>query len=306
MNQSLLKEKLNALCETYDREFLQSDPVSFVHQYPDSLDKEVVGLVCAVLAYGNVKMIQRNLERLLAPLGRRPSEYVRRFNPAREESAFAGFSHRFTKGKDILLLLYYMKQILETAGSVGGFFRDGCGASEPDIELPLTNFVERVLALDCSPLYPGGVLPDDAGVRFLFPSPANGSACKRLNLYLRWMVRRADGIDFGLWQFISPSQLIVPLDTHMARICSLIGLTRRKAHGWAMAAEITDNLRKLDPLDPIRYDFAISRLGILARCPKNPVADTCRRCEIRGLCIKGEKGAHASHIEIGRRGRQTN
>jgi uncharacterized protein (TIGR02757 family) len=279
---SLLKEKLDTLYATYDRKFLNSDPLSFVHQYTDPADKEVVGLVCAILAYGNVKMIRRNLESLLALLGPRPAQFARRFDPIHGGRKFSGFSHRFTKGNDIILLLYYMKQMLETSGSIGEFFRcaesDGVG-----IRQCLTNFVERVVSLDCSPLYPQGMLPNDAGIHFLFPSPSNGSACKRLNLYLRWMVR-CDDIDLGLWRFISPAHLVIPLDTHVARICGLIGLTARKSPGWAMAEEITENLKMLDPHDPVKYDFAISRLGILAQCPKVPVPFQCLRCELQRFC----------------------
>jgi len=279
---NLLKQKLDTLYTTYDRAFLDSDPLSFVHRYADPADQEVVGLVCATLAYGNVKMIRSNLSSLLALLGPRPARFVLRFDPVRDGGNFSHFSHRFTKGHDIILLVYYMKQMLKTSGSLGEFFRGG-RSEILEIRQLLSDFVQRVLALDCSPMYPDGILPKDAGIRFLFSSPDNGSACKRLNLFLRWMVRR-DDIDLGLWPFISPAQLIIPLDTHVARICGLIGLTARKTAGWAMAEEITDNLKMLDPHDPVKYDFAISRLGILARCPKVPVPFQCLQCELKEFC----------------------
>ncbi|RJP24254.1 MAG: TIGR02757 family protein [Candidatus Abyssobacteria bacterium SURF_5] len=282
MKLPLLKKKLDGLQSTYNKEYLSSDPIWFVHRYRDPVDREVVGLICSSLAYGNVKMIQRNLERLLAILGTRPARYVRGFSPI-DRSSFSGFTHRFNTADDIVLLLWYIQQMLEIGGSIGGFFNAGCRNGQ-DIRQSLSHFVERVLTLDCSPVHPDGILPDGAGVRFFFPSPAGGSACKRLNLYLRWMVRRDDGIDFGLWQFISPANLIIPLDTHVARICRLIGLTRRTCAGWPMAAEITENLKRLDPHDPVKYDFAISRLGILAECPKNPVAEKCFTCKIKSVC----------------------
>ncbi len=219
-------------------------------------------------------------------MGKRPARYVRRFKARSHAADFAGFSHRFNRGPDIVLLLHYVRQMLETDGSIGDFFRTGYKTGTPNIGDSLDSFVERVLALDCTPIYPDGVLPKDAGVRFFFPSPSGRSACKRLNLYLRWMVRRGNELDFGLWDFVSPSELVIPLDTHIARICRLIGLTSRRSSGWPMAVEITENLKKLDPSDPVKYDFAICRLGILDKCPKTPLPHKCAECEIRVLCTR--------------------
>lgn len=284
MNKRLLKNKLEKLYRSYDSEYLTTDPLMFPHRYDDPDDVEAVGLVCASLAYGRVKMIQRNLEHVLGLMGKRPARYVRRFDARAQASRFADFSHRFNRGDDIVLLLHYMKQMIEKDGSIGGFFRVGYDPDAPDIGGALASFVDRTLSLDCVPIYPGGVLPAKAGVRYFFPSPAGGSACKRLNLYLRWMVRRDDGLDFGLWRFVRPSQLVIPLDTHVARICGLIGLTKRKSPGWRMALEITENLKKLDPDDPIKYDFAICRLGILEKCPATPLPHKCAECEIKSIC----------------------
>ncbi len=284
MKPLVLKRHLDSLYQTYDRKYLSTDPLMFPHRYSEPADIEVVGLVSASLAYGHVKMIQRNVERVLNAMGNHPARYVRRFDATARSRDFAGFSHRFNRGHDIVLLLYFMKQMMQRNGSLGGFFQAEYEPDAPTIEGSLRSFVEGVLALDCAPVYPGGVLPDDAGVRFFFPSPAGRSACKRLNLYLRWMVRRGDGLDFGLWDFISPAQLVIPLDTHVARICRLIGLTKRNTPGWAMAVEITGNLKKLDPADPVKYDFAISRLGILEKCRKAKSADRCVECEIRAVC----------------------
>ncbi len=284
MNKRLLKNKLNKLYRSYDRAYLESDPLMFPHEYSDPADIEVVGLLCASLAYGRVAMIQRSLRRILDRMGEHPAGYVRRFDAKKGLSDFADFAHRFNRGEDIAVLLHYMRQMLKQEGSIGGFFRVGYDPAAADVGGALASFVERALALDCAPVYPGGALPKQAGVRYFFPSPTGGSACKRLNLYLRWMVRRDDGLDFGLWDFARPSQLIIPLDTHIARISRLIGLTKRKSPGWSMALEITENLRKLDPDDPIKYDFALCRLGILDKCPATPLPHKCAACEIRGIC----------------------
>lgn len=284
MDTKLLKRKLDKLYQSYDKAYLSSDPLMFPRRYNEPADIEVAGLICAALAYGRVAMIRRNIQRILDPMGKHPARYVRRFDAAKGLSDFSDFSHRFNRGDDIVLLLHYMRQMMELEGSIGGFFRAGYDPDAPDIGGSLTGFVERALALDCAPVYRKGVLPAKAGVRYFFPSPAGGSACKRLNLYLRWMVRRDDGLDFGLWDFVRPSQLIIPLDTHVARICRLIGLTDRKSPGWSMAVEITENLKKLDPDDPIKYDFAICRLGILDKCPATPLPHKCAACEINSLC----------------------
>ena len=286
MNVPLLKKKLDGLYRSYDKAYLSSDPLMFPHLYSDPADIEVVGLISAVLAYGRVAIIQRNIGRVLDSMGKHPARYVRRFDARARASDFSDFSHRFNRGDDVVLLLHYMKQMMKTGGSIGGFFRAGHDAGAPDIGNALASFVERTLALDCTAVYPEGVLPKNAGVRFFFPSPAGGSACKRLNLYLRWMVRKDDGLDFGLWDFVAPSQLVIPLDTHVARICGLIGLTQRKSPGWPMAVEITENLKKLDPDDPVKYDFAICRLGILDKCPAAPLPQKCAACEIKSLCKK--------------------
>ena len=282
----MLKKELDALYFSYGKEYLSTDPLVFLHRYPNPDDIEIVGLICASLAYGHVKMIKRSIQRVLDLLGKRPARYVRRFDARADASKFSDFSHRFNRGRDIVLLLYYMKQMIEDEGSIGGFFQKGYRADDFTVEGALADFVDRTLALDCTPVYPDGILPGDARVRFFFPSPSRGSACKRLNLYLRWMIRHGDGLDFGLWNFASPSQLVIPLDTHVARICRLIGLAKRKSPGWSMAVEITENLKRLDPHDPVKYDFAICRLGILDKCPRNPAAEKCVECEIRKLCSR--------------------
>lgn len=284
MKTRALKTKLDALCKSYDREYLSSDPLMFLHEYSEPADIEVVGLISAALAYGRVAMIQRSVRRILDLMGAHPARYVRRFDARARASDFSDFSHRFNRGDDIILLLGYMKQMIALEGSIGGFFRAGYEPDAPDIGGSLASFTERTLALDCSAIYTKGILPKKAGVRYFFPSPERGSACKRLNLYLRWMIRKNDGLDFGLWDFARPAQLVIPLDTHIARICSLIGLTQRKSPGWPMALEITENLRKLDPDDPIKYDFAICRLGILDKCPANSLPHKCAACEIKTIC----------------------
>jgi uncharacterized protein (TIGR02757 family) len=147
---------------------------------------------------------------------------------------------------------------------VAAFFVAGPFRDATDVGPALASFSDRVLALDHGGLYRGRPLPGDAGVRYFFPSPADGSACKRLNLYLRWMVRR-DSVDLGLWTSVSPAALVIPLDTHIYNVARRVRLTRYRSAGWRMAADITRRLRAFDPADPVKYDFAFHRMGLFKK-----------------------------------------
>jgi len=265
-----LKQLLDDLHVRYGRrELLSTSALSVPHRYPRREDREVAGFIVASLAYGNVKQIHRSAESALEAMGPSPARFVRHFVPARDAGRFRHFVHRFNTGVDLALLCYLLHQALERRSSLQAFFLEGYDPAHEDIGAALISFVQRALSLDVSPFYPSGTLPAKAGVRFFFPSPAEGSACKRLNLFLRWMVRRGDGIDFGIWTEVSPAKLILPLDTHVARIVRRLGLTKRNQANWRMATEVTKRLRAFDPDDPVKYDFALCRLGIL----KEPIPD---------------------------------
>lgn len=245
----LSRERLEALYRRYNRrERATRDPVQFLYRYHDIRDREIVGIVAAVLAYGRVEGICASVSRVLATMPS-PSAFVRGFSKASLRRVFSGFRHRFTTGDDLAALLYGVGRIIEQHGSLemclAAHLRD-----EDDTVLPaLSKFVERIRAC-------GGRL--HAG---LLPSPSSGSACKRPNLFLRWMVRR-DEVDPGGWEAIPPSKLVIPLDTHMFRICSGLGLTRRRSADLHAALEITGEFRKIAPDDPLRYDFSLTHAGI--------------------------------------------
>ncbi|WP_337288482.1 TIGR02757 family protein [Candidatus Methylomirabilis sp.] len=259
-----LKQLLDELYHRYSRPvFLSTSALSIPHQYVRPEDQEIAAFVAASLAYGNVKQIHRSANAALEAMGKSPARFIRRFDPARDAGRFQQFVHRFNSGVDLALLCHLLQQAIAAEGSLQAFFLDGYDPAREDIESALASFVERILSLDVSAFYPSGILPARAGVRFFFPSPAQGSACKRLNLFLRWMVRRGDAIDFGIWTEVSPAKLIVPLDTHVARIARQLGLTRIKQPNWRMAKEVTRRLRAFDHEDPVKYDFALCRLGVL-------------------------------------------
>jgi uncharacterized protein (TIGR02757 family) len=173
----------------------------------------------------------------------------------------ASFKHRFNDGRDVACLFFFMRQMMEASGSIEAFFAAGDDPASPDVAPGLASFTSRALALDHGGLYGRGRLPAKAGVRFFFPSPESGSACKRLNLYLRWMVRN-DSVDLGTWTCIDRSRLVMPLDAHVYTIARKARLTRYKSPGWAMAVDLTARLRRLDPADPVKYDFAFHRMGL--------------------------------------------
>jgi len=285
MKKKLLKEKLDHLYNTYHSAYLFSDPLKYLHLYKRPEDKEVVGIITSSLAYGRVERIFKSVEFVLEVMGPKPAEYILNFDPDKDSVSFEGFVHRFNRGEDIACLIYFLKQLLDCYGSIGALFGRLLDDDDVNIGDALSAFSETILSLDSSPFYGGGKLPEDAGVRYFFPSPAKGSACKRLNLYLRWMVRRNDGLDTGIWDFIPPSKLVIPLDTHIARISRYIGLTSKKSPGWNMALDITESLKEFDPEDPLRYDFSLCRLGILELCPQDKDSEKCYVCSMSEICL---------------------
>lgn len=278
-----VKCHLDRLYRTFDIRFLSSDPLLFVHRFKKKEDREIVGLIASSLAYGRVESIKKSIEKVLAVMGDEPYLFTMKFRPARQGGLFSGFVHRFNRGEDISCLLNFMRQMIEENGSIGKFFAEGYSQKDKNIKNALISFSERALRLDSGGIY-GKEFPEEAGVKFFFPTPADGSPCKRLNLYLRWMVR-SDKLDMGLWKGVDPSKLVIPLDTHIARISRNIGLTGRSTPDWKMAEEITEALKEFDPEDPVKYDFALCRLGILDKCPRNADSKKCEECLIKKICV---------------------
>ena len=280
----LLKEKLEDLYVSYHSSYLYSDPLKYLHRYSRPEDVEIVGMIASSLAYGRVEKIFESIEKILGIMGSLPADYVFSFDPKKDSINFKSFVHRFNKGEDISCLIYFLKQILHDSGSVGEFFKKCYFEGDGDVRKALSVFTKKILSFNTADFYGGGKLPDTAGVRYFFPSPEKGSPCKRLNLYLRWMVRENDGIDFGLWDFVSPSDLIIPVDTHIARLSRYLGFTGKKNPSWKMAVEITQMFKEINPADPLRYDFALCRLGILDVCPSRVDSEACVECGIRDIC----------------------
>ena len=281
-----LKPFLDELYKTFDRRYLDSDPLTFVHRYAERADQEVVGFLAAGLAFGNVRSIQGSLERLLGVLGPRPHAFVLRFDPARHTESLPSTVHRWIRRHDAARTFVVLGRLLRDHGSLEAAFAAGDDPGAPTVEQGLAAFASRARALDPGPL--GGEAPKAGrpnGAAYFFPSPAGGGACKRLNLFLRWMVRGGDGLDLGLWSAVAPSRLLIPLDTHVARIARAIGLTRLRSIGLSMVREVTAGLRRLDPTDPVKYDFALARLGILDWCPSKRTPGRCDECPLETVCV---------------------
>ena len=195
------------------------------------------------------------------------------------------FVHRYTDPVPTTPPVRPLAQALRRHGTLGRLFAKSVTPGDAHVGPALSRFVEEILAGDPRPFFPSGTLPQRSPVRFLLSSPEDGSACKRMLLYLRWMVRPADGVDVGAWAgAASPAQLLIPLDTHTFRITRYLGLTARKQGDWRAAEEVTAGLARLRPEDPVRYDFALCRLGILDLCPAKRDEKKCVPCDLYDVC----------------------
>jgi len=257
------------------------DPIELVRPYARGEDREVAGFIASAPAFGNVTAVMASVQAALALLGTSPATFVRAFDPDRDGKAFASFVHRWTRGRDLVGLVWVLHQMLEQSGSIEQFFVKGDDPAAADVTTGLESFSRRAMALDLTRVY-GRRPPGRTDVPYFFSRPSSGGACKRLNLYLRWMVRR-DQVDLGVWTRVAPARLIVPLDTHVTRLGQCLRLTRYRGPGWRMAADITARLRALDPSDPVRFDFSLCHVGMMGNCGfATKQGDS--QCPLRGLC----------------------
>ena len=281
LDSASLRPRLDALYRDFNQADAITDPVNLVRRFRSPADREVAGFCAASLAFGRVASVNQSIEAVFALMGPSPAAFTRAFVPETHGAAFSSFVHRWTRGPDIVALLWVLRQMLDRAGSIEAFFAEGDDPSASDIGPALTSFAARALALDLREAY-GRRVPHRPGICYFFPRPSAGSACKRLNLFLRWMVRR-DAVDLGVWTRVTPARLVVPLDTHVIRLGQCLGLTRYRSAGWRMAADITASLRALDPLDPVRFDFSICHVGMMGSCGfRTKQGDT--QCPLRGFC----------------------
>jgi uncharacterized protein (TIGR02757 family) len=288
----LLKERLDALYASFNHAESATDPIQIVRRFKEPADREVVGFCAAALAFGRVASVLQSIERLVTLMGPSPAAFVRGFDPARHAAPIKPLIHRWTRGEDLVALLIILRKALEV-GSIERFFAEGYDAQALDISGALESFSARALSIDLREAY--GDRRRCPGVAYFFPRPSSGSGCKRLNLFLRWMVRK-DGVDFGVWSHIPAAKLIVPLDTHVIRVGRCLKLTRYTSPGWKMASEITESLRELDPDDPVKYDFSLCHIGMSDECGFNRAKGDAA-CPLKGFCRprRGARHGRGTH-----------
>jgi uncharacterized protein (TIGR02757 family) len=254
----------------------EADPVGFAHRYAAPADRELVALVAACVAFGNVKAIRAKLDDLLLRLGPHPAKAAD--DAVALHRRLLGWKHRVFRGDDIAKLLAGARAVQHAHGSLGARFQS---------DLLARGSLREGLAAWCDAIRDAGGLSREStrrGPAHLLPDPRGPSGSKRLLLFLRWMVRPADGVDLGLWD-VDASRLLIPVDVHIHRLARNLGFTRRRGLSWRTTEEITAALARLDPRDPVSYDFSLCHMGMLQRCPSRRDPARCEGCGVKPVCI---------------------
>lgn len=249
-----LKDYLDSCVERFNQaDFIKNDPISIPHLFTTLQDIEIMGFWVAMLAWGQRKTIINKSLELIELMNGKPYEFIVNHHE-KERKAFLDFKHRTFQATDTLYFLEFLQQYYRNNDSLEDAFSRHLSKDDISTKNAISGFHELFFSLPCAP----------ERTRKHIASPSRNSSCKRLNMFLRWMVRRDDnGVDFGLWQKIKPSQLMIPLDVHVARVGSRLNLLERKQRDWKAVEELTKNLRIFDPEDPVKYDFALFGLGVL-------------------------------------------
>jgi uncharacterized protein (TIGR02757 family) len=272
MTRSALAATLDALYDRCTRrECVGDDPVRFLYDYADPADREVVALIASSLAYGRVKSIRASVADALARLGDRPARTVFDEPPRRLAGRLGGFRHRFCSGEHLAALLAGARRVMRTAGSLGEAMSEAIAPDHETLLPALGSLVER--------------LDPERRCGHLLAVPRRRSACKRLHLMLRWLVRR-DAVDPGGWDGSWRRLLVVPLDTHMHRIARALEWTERRSADARTAIEVTRSLARACPDDPVRYDFALTRLGICPRAERAGGLDRLISGRLPEVCMR--------------------
>ncbi len=272
--------RLGSLFSSTDqRARIALDPIRFPKRFTSPVDQEVVAFLAASLAFGRIAAFSSVLESLLLLLGPSPASHLQTGLSPSSQEAVRRLYYRWITGDDLVRFLEAVGGILSLRGSLEGEMERHT-SPETDSGASLPPFLDALRDQINGPLTPG--------LRFLLPDARRGGACKRQHLFLRWMVRSAeDGVDLGLWRCLSASRLLIPVDTHVFRISSALGLTQRTHPDLRASREITAALSLLDPEDPVKYDFVLCHLGVSGRCLGKRVESLCSPCALRDLCRLG-------------------
>jgi uncharacterized protein (TIGR02757 family) len=285
-NYNALKTSLDELAESRDSRLdLLNDPIRFPKRCASPHDQEVIALYSALLAYGRVSAIGASIEIFIERAGAGCAQRIKEDTPEEATARFEGFVYRFTRGADLAKLWVGLGGVLRRYGSIGEAFSvwDQRYPHSPSLLPHLTHFFEDVCSE--SEMMSGG-----RGFNHFFSDPKRGSALKRFNLFLRWMVRPADGVDLGVWSHLGAHRLLIPLDAHVFRTSRALGLTRRKTPNLKAVKEVTYALQQIAPLDPLRYDFPLAHLGISGACQGRRIVEVCYECSLKDLCRLDETG----------------
>lgn len=270
-----LKAVLEGFLESFD--YLghrDNDPVELVWAYESPADREVVALISSCLAYGRVEILKESIKDVLGVLGPAPSTSLRRVDVGTLADELDGFVYRMTRGDDVLDLFSAISAALKEFDSLEQLYASADAGTHTQRASAMVQYLREHRVRD----------DVERGFRYLLPDPADGSACKRLHLFFRWVGRGRDGVDLGLWDALSADELVMPLDTHTSRICRYLGLTERKTVDGVMARQVTESLKQLDADDPLRYDFALCHLGISQSCIHQRSDEHCPTCPIQAVC----------------------
>jgi uncharacterized protein (TIGR02757 family) len=268
-------DEVRARCDVEARR--EADPVHFVHRYERLEDREIVAMIASSLAFGNVKALCAKIEDALARLG--PKVAAAADRPDVVFKKLSGWKHRVYRDRDLACLVIGARRVQRAHGSLGEALRSSL-ARHSSLRDALGDWVEEIRRAG------GFSESNDEGARggaHILPDPRKGSAVKRILLLLRWMARPADGVDLGLWD-IPTSRLLVPVDTHIHKLSQNLGLTSRKSADYRAAEEITASLARLDPNDPVKYDFSLCHLGMLQSCPSRRDEAACEGCGVKPVC----------------------
>jgi uncharacterized protein (TIGR02757 family) len=243
-----LKNKLDSIYLKYNKKaYVDPDPLLFLYNYPEKKDREIAGFIAACCAYGRVEMIMKVVDQILKKLQPSPFDYLNHKTKKDITDDFKGFKYRFAKDVHLVDLLWGIREIIKQFSSLENCFYTGWSPEDETVMHGLTFLSEQI--------------SKNRETGHLLADPKKKSACKRSHLFLRWMVRK-DLVDPGGWNKIKPSQLIVPLDTHMYKTGIILKFTRRKAQDIKTALEITRGFKTISPQDPVKYDFCLTRFGI--------------------------------------------
>lgn len=261
-----IRESLERLYKSFDfGRALQNDPIKFPKKFSYPLDIEISAILSSAFAYGNINCFCNFLEKLFEIMGSNPSDFILEFKPKNLIKKLT-IKYRFSSVYDIVAYMFILKMMMKNSPSNSleyyfniANFNDQFNRKYPETVSKITNFINIALKIDLTPIYGRDI--KTKGLLHFFPHPAKGSPCKRVNLFLRWMVRNRD-VDFGIWKTIKPSELIIPLDVHIWRVSKRWGFTERNSQNLKAAIEITEYLRQIEPEDPLKYDFVLCHSDI--------------------------------------------